>query len=221
MKLLFIHQNFPGQYKHLVARFGADANMQLVAIGEAVNLAKLPVPAGVNRLAYSVSRAPTRDVHPYLRNIEAAVLRGQAVARVALDLRRKGFVPDVICVHPAWGEALYLRDVFPESRMLCFFEFYYRGEGADVGFDPEFPATLDDRLRIRTWNMVQQSSFFASDWGITPTRFQASVYPPEIQARLSIFTMASTRMPCNPMLQPGLPCRMVISSAGLMKWLPL
>ena len=221
MKLLFIHQNFPGQYKHLVARFGADTNMQLVAIGEAVNLAKRPVPAGVNRLAYSVSRTPAQDVHPYLRNIEAAVLRGQAVARVAMELQRKGFVPDVICVHPAWGEALYLRDVFPESRMLCFFEFYYRGEGADVGFDPEFPATLDDRLRIRTWNMVQQSSFFASDWGITPTRFQASVYPPEIQARLSIFTMASTRMPCNPMLQPGLPCRMVISSAGLMKWLPL
>jgi glycosyltransferase involved in cell wall biosynthesis len=103
-----------------------------------------------------------------------------------MKLRASGFVPDVICVHPAWGEALYLRDVFPDSRILAFFEFYYRGEGADVGFDPEFPATLDDRLRVRTWNMVQQSSFFACDWGLSPTHWQASVYPPEIQSRLSI-----------------------------------
>ena len=94
--------------------------MQLVAIGEAVNLAKRSAPAGVDRLAYSVSRAPTRDVHPYLRNIEAAVLRGQAVARVAMELRRKGFVPDVICVHPAWGKRSICVMYFPKAACSVF-----------------------------------------------------------------------------------------------------
>jgi glycosyltransferase involved in cell wall biosynthesis len=186
MKLLLVHQNFPGQYKHIAARFGADPGVQVVAIGEQDNLSKRPDIPGVQRLAYRVAREVGKEIHPYLRNIEAAVLRGQAVARIAMQLRAKGFVPDLICAHPAWGEALYLREIFPDSRILAFFEFYYLSQGADMGFDPEFPATLDDHLRIRTWNMVQQSSFFSADAGITPTRWQASVYPAEFQAKMNI-----------------------------------
>ncbi|HMO47623.1 MAG TPA: glycosyltransferase [Rubrivivax sp.] len=186
MKLLFVHQNFPGQFKHLAAAFAALDDVQVVAIGEQANLAGLPPPPRIERLAYSVARAPTQGVHPYLRNVEAAVLRGQAVARKALELRQRGFVPDLICVHAAWGEGLYLRDIFAASRILAYFEYYYRGSGADVGFDPEFPAELDDLLRIRTWNMTQQSSCFAADWGLSPTRWQASTYPAEMQQRLSV-----------------------------------
>ncbi len=186
MKLLLVHQNFPGQYKHLAARFGADPKVQVIAIGEQKNLASRPEVTGVKRISYTVAREVGKEVHPYLRNIEAGVLRGQAVARIAMQLRNQGFVPDLICVHPAWGEALYLRDIYPDSRILAFFEFYYRALGADMGFDPEFPSTLDDHLRIRTWNMVQQSSLFSTDRGITPTRWQASVYPKEFQARLDI-----------------------------------
>lgn len=186
MKLLFVHQNFPGQYKHLAAHFGAARDTRVIALGEESNVIRRPAIPGVKLIPYRVARTVTKGIHPYLRNIEAAVLRGQAVARAALKLREQGFVPDLICVHPAWGEALYLRDVFPDSRILAFFEFYYRGEGTDVGFDPEFPATLDDRLRIRTWNMVQQSTLFSVDNGLSPTRWQASVYPAEFQARIQI-----------------------------------
>lgn len=186
MRLLFVHQNFPGQFKHLAATFATAADVQVVAIGDHANIAGLPVPARIERLSYTPARAPTAGVHPYLRNVEAAVLRGQAVARKAIELRRRGFVPDLICVHAAWGEGLYLRDVFPESRILAYLEFYYRGSGADVGFDPEFPASLDDRLRIRTWNMIQLSTHFAVDWGLSPMRWQAGTFPAEIRQRLSV-----------------------------------
>ncbi len=186
MKLLLIHQNFPGQYKHLAALFGADPKVQIIGLGEHKNVAKRPMPAGVELVTYSPAREPTKGVHPYLRTTEGFVLRGQAVARTCMELRQKGFVPDLICVHAAWGEGLYLRDIFPKSRILAFFEFYYRSHGTDVGFDPEFPATLDDRLRIRTWNMNHQSTFFAVDWGISPTRWQAAAFPPEFHRRMSV-----------------------------------
>lgn len=186
MRLLFVHQNFPGQFRHLAAAFVGNNDLQVVAIGEHANVAGLPVPAGIERLTYSPARSPTKGVHPYLWQVEAAVLRGQAVARKAMELRQRGFVPDLICVHAAWGEGLYLRDVFPASRILGYFEFYYRATGADVGFDPEFPATADDQLRIRTWNMTQQSTFFAVDWGLAPTRWQAGAFPAEMQQRLGV-----------------------------------
>ena len=186
MKLLFIHQNFPGQFRHLAAAFAAQDGVQVVAIGDHANVAGLPAPPRIERLSYSPARAPAPGVHPYLRNVEAAVLRGQAVVRQALALRQRGFAPDLICVHAGWGEGLYLRDVFPASRILGYFEFYYRGSGADVGFDPEFPADIDDQLRIRTWNMTQQSTCFAVDWGLSPTHWQAGTYPAEMRQRFSV-----------------------------------
>jgi glycosyltransferase involved in cell wall biosynthesis len=186
MRLLFVHQNFPGQFRHLAAAFAADRNAQVVAIGDQVNVGRLPAPAGIERLTYSPARAPTKGVHPYLRQVEGAVLRGQAVARKAIELRRRGFVPDLICVHAGWGEGLYLRDIFPASRILGYLEFYYHGSGADVGFDPEFPSTLDDQLRIRTWNMTHQATFFAVDRGLAPTRWQAGTFPAEMQPRIHV-----------------------------------
>jgi glycosyltransferase involved in cell wall biosynthesis len=186
MNILFAHQNFPGQYRHLAEHFGADPKHRVVALGEEKNIAGHAKPPGVERIAYRLARQPSRAAHAYLRTTEAAVLRGQAVARKAMELRQKGFVPDVICVHAGWGEGLYLRDIFPDARILAYFEFYYQGHGADVGFDPEFPSTMDDSLRIRTWNMTQQSTFFSSDWGIAPTEWQAAVFPPEFRQRLSV-----------------------------------
>lgn len=186
MKTLLIHQNFPGQYKHLVTALAAQPGAQVVALGDRENLSTRLPPPGAKRLSYQPARAPTPGVHPYLRQVERAVLRGQALARKCLELRRQGFVPDLICVHAAWGEALYLRDVYPDSPLLAYFEFYYRADGADMGFDPEFPITLDDRLRVRTWNMTHQSTFFSADWGVTPTAWQCSVFPTEFRQRMSV-----------------------------------
>lgn len=186
MKFLLVHQNFPGQYKHLVHALAALPGAQVLAMGDEKNLSVRPAPPGIERVTYSPAREPTAGVHPYLRHVEQAVLRGQATARKALELRRRGFVPDLVCVHAAWGEALYLRDIFPRSPILAYLEFYYQAEGADMGFDPEFPMSLDDRLRVRTWNMTHQSSFFSCDWAVTPTPWQASAFPPEIRQRLSV-----------------------------------
>jgi hypothetical protein len=75
--------------------------------------------------------------------------RGVTVARAALQLREKeGYVPDVIFGHSGWGETLFLKEVWPEAKLLVYAEFYYRGRGADVGFDPEFNPPSFDQVMI-------------------------------------------------------------------------
>lgn len=186
MKVLFVHQNFPGQYRHLAPAISQLPGCRVVALGDQKNLAAVPAPSAFQRILYAPAREPAKTTHPYLRHVESAVLRGQAVARAARELGRQGFVPDLVCAHAAWGEALYLRDIFPAARILAYFEFYYHGTGVDIGFDPEFPSDLDDRLRLRTWNMTHQSTFFSVDAGLTPTRWQASVFPPLLRERLEV-----------------------------------
>lgn len=38
MKFLFIHQNFPGQFRHVARALGNESTHEVVAIGEAENL---------------------------------------------------------------------------------------------------------------------------------------------------------------------------------------
>ena len=101
-------------------------------------------------------------------------------------LKQKGFMPDVVIGHAGWGETLYVKDVFLNAKLVNYYEFFYRATGADTDFDPEFPNTLDDVLRIRTKNSINLLALQASDAGISPTQWQKSLYPNEFQPQISV-----------------------------------
>lgn len=182
MKYLFVHQNMPGQYKHICQRLAADKANQVVFITKREGL-ELP---NVMKVQYKPQRTPAESTHRYIREAENGILHGQEVARKAMALKAQGFVPDIVIGHPGWGETLYLKDVFPDTPLLGFFEFYYHSVGADVGFDPESPVTLDTHCRIRTKNIVQFLGIEAADAGMAPTFWQFQQYPPEFQYKISV-----------------------------------
>jgi len=185
MNICFVHQNFPGQYKHLAPALAARKGNQVVAIGEQKNLGRLRHPK-VREVGYPTPRGASPGTHPYVRNLEGAVRRGQATARVAQGLSREGFVPDIVCCHPAWGDGLFLRDVWPEAKLLYFHEYYYHGAGHDVNFDPEFPSSFDDVCRTRIKNANLLLAMQVADWGITPTQWQHQALPVDIRPRTSV-----------------------------------
>jgi glycosyltransferase involved in cell wall biosynthesis len=184
-RYLFVHQNFPGQFPH-VGRALAARGDTVVAIGEAERLTQRPTPhPDIRRIGYPTPDGAGPATHAYLRGLEAHVRRGQAVFRVTQRLHADGFRPDVVVAHPGWGEALFLREAFPHARHLHYLEFYYRPDGADFGFDPEFPATIDDRCRVHVKNATQLLSFDGADSGLSPTTWQRSRYPTDWQSRIT------------------------------------
>ncbi|MDW8313627.1 MAG: glycosyltransferase family 4 protein [Rhodovarius sp.] len=183
MNVLFVHQNFPGQYRHLAPALAARRGYRVVALGE--NPAE-PLPR-VEHLRYRKPAGPGERTHPYLKRTEAYLRRGQEVARACLALRERGFRPDLIAAHPGWGEALFLRDVFPQARLLLYCEYYYRAEGGDVGFDPiNGPVDIDKAARTRVQNAVHLLQLEAADWGVAPTQWQWSRFPDWARARISV-----------------------------------
>lgn len=183
MNILFVHQNFPGQFRFLVPALVGRGH-RVVAISRKGNGGMLP---GVELCHYDIGRGNTPAVHPLANEWESKVLRGEACARVAEELRRRGFVPDLIIAHPGWGEALYLKDVFPQAPLICFTEFYYRSQGQEMGFDPEFPvAGLQDMARLHTKNANLLLALDQMDVGISPTRWQASVHPQWAQQKIRV-----------------------------------
>ncbi len=114
------------------------------------------------------------------------MLNGQEVARTMEKLKRQGFVSDVVIGHAGWGEALYAKDVFPDTPLISYFEFFYHSSGADIDFDPEYPMKPDDYLRIRTKNAINLLCLHGCDAGISPTKWQYSTLPKEYLNKISV-----------------------------------
>ncbi|MBF0340798.1 MAG: glycosyltransferase [Magnetococcales bacterium] len=187
MKLLFLHQNFPGQFRHLAIRAATLSEYQVIGLGDQGNLELRPFQPGFPVLPYPSPKKNSEHAHHYLRGTEKAIRRGQAVGRFALHLKNRGFIPDLIVGHAAWGEMLFLRDIFPDSRMIGYFEFYYQPQGGDVDFDPEFLFNgLDEVCNIRTQNTTHLHSLQVCDLTWSPTRWQASRFPAVYADRMTI-----------------------------------
>jgi hypothetical protein len=97
MNLLFVHQNFPGRYRHLAAHYATDPLNTVVALREARPDRPLNA-SGIRLLEYEKPKGANPSTHHYLRDTEAFVRRGQVAARLLFALRNEGFRPDVICL---------------------------------------------------------------------------------------------------------------------------
>ncbi len=182
MIALFIHQNFPAQYRHIVRDLADDPANRVIFITQKNENAM----RGVETVVYALPPVPPLNCHPLTIDFDIAVRHGMAVVEACRHLAAQGIRPDVICGHSGWGELLFVKDVFPDSPILSYFEFYYHGQDVDVGFDHEFPGSPVDPFRLRARNAVGLLSFDAVDWGNAPTRWQRSVHPPELRSRISV-----------------------------------
>jgi len=186
MKILLIHQNFPGQFKHLgpvLARIGHDVRALTPRVKERATW------KGIDIMPYAPKRSTSKDVHPWLVDFETKVIRAEACHAAALLLRdEEGFTPDVILAHHGWGEPMFLRDVWPEARIGLYCEFYYRPEHPYSSFDPEFPPGDPARkaLRLRMKNLNNLIHEQIADAALSPTRFQADTFPPEWREKISV-----------------------------------
>ncbi|UTW06970.1 glycosyltransferase family 4 protein [Pseudomonas benzenivorans] len=187
MRFLFVHQRFPGQFKHIACALADDPRHEVVAVGDVANIkASLTLHPRVTVYGYASPKAGEQQTHVYLREYENHVRRGQQLLRACLRLKEQGFVPDVVAVHPGWGEGLFLGEIFPTARHIHYCEYYYHAEGADLGFDPEFPAGIDSRLHVRLRNATQLLGLSECAAGVSPTRWQRSLYPAEFQSKIRV-----------------------------------
>jgi glycosyltransferase involved in cell wall biosynthesis len=178
---LFVHQNYPGQFLHLLLKLAADKTNQLIFITE-TNVNDIP---GVQKFCYQKPEFDTFSSEDAME-FEMAVRRARIVQHVARTIRDLGFTPDIIIGHHGWGELLNMQDVWPGVPLLGYFEFFYHDRGLDVGFDREFPALPGGLARVRLKNAVNLLALANPGHGQTPTQFQLSTYPDWAQQKITL-----------------------------------
>lgn len=184
MRILFLHQNFPGQFLHVAHALKQQGGHDLLAVTDARNARARLIPTRT----YRFEQKPATG-EPLADHYATGVARARAVAEVLTSLRKEGFAPDLVIGHGGWGETLFVKDVWPRTKIILHAEFYYSADGADVGFDPEFAPDPNDetlRYRIRARNAAMLQAFVDADVGVAPTRWQASRFPDPLQGKIKI-----------------------------------
>lgn len=198
MKILFVHNNFPAQFVHLAAYLGQSGEHQVVYLTEREDR-QLP---GVHKILFKSHRPPSVKVHPYLRELEQSVLVGQAAAHTALQLREKGFIPELIVGHSGWGATLFLKEIFPAAKLIGFFEWFYQAYGSDVEFmDGAISPANEMRIRMKNATILQDLA--CCDAGYCPTYWQQSQFPVEYVDKLRVIHDGIDTSGCIP--KPNLP----------------
>ena len=176
MRLLLIHQNFPGQFRQL-APYLQKKGHELVAICSHQR------PTGVNCRTLRYCEPPRRDDLPQGSSLAHDHLQRAAdVARLCAQLDHEGWRPDCIAVHTGWGESLALREVWSDVPQVLWPELWVLPEHGGHGHDPLLPpADLNKQLDQLARNTFTRAALAQAEAWVMPTRHQAASLPISLQ----------------------------------------
>ncbi len=183
MKILFVHQNMPGQYREMLDWLVAQGGHELVFLTQRRNFPDMP---GVRKYLYKSHHVPDKNAYGLSRVWEEAAGYGYGAAQAALRLKNEGFLPDIILGHTGWGELLFMKQALPDVPVLGFFEYYYMLSGGPVGFDPEDPISEATAYLLHARNAVPNTNIHAVDAGLSPTRWQRDTFPEMFHDKLYV-----------------------------------
>jgi len=181
VRVLLVHKSFPAQFIRLAPYLAAQPGVAVLALADLRFLAGKEdwlAASGVRTVGYEFNE----DDH--LADAEVFERRARTVERVARDLRGQGLDPDLIFAQASWGEAVYLKQVFPRAKLILYCEWFYNApamDDAEIGLE-----VLHDAQTRAEHNARIIAALEAADAGWAPTYWQRAQFPPEYHAKIAV-----------------------------------
>lgn len=180
MNILFVHRNFPAQFKYLAITLSniPGNNVMFITNNDTVKI------DGIKKYVYKTVGSVPDGCHPYLKTHEDAIIHAKAAATIALSIKNSKNKPDVIVTHPS-GPGFFMKYVFPDVPVISYCEWFYNADGADIGFDGKMPDE-DTRAKIRCSNSNFLIDLYTCDACICPTHWQKSQFPRAFHNKIKV-----------------------------------
>lgn len=178
MRILLIHQNFPGQFRDIAPEL-CNRGHELKAIA----CSHRPNDARIEIMRYKHAKEDCNGIHPQTKEVDDWIKRSEKVALEALKLKKRGWAPDVILGHPGWGETLLIRDVYPASPLIVWPELWLKAE--HLG-QPKEELNASQILYLRIKNLILDGAMADANLAILPTHYQASTFPQRWQNKITV-----------------------------------
>lgn len=183
MKILFVHQNYPGQFRESLPRLAGSGKHQIVFVTQR----QIETPPKTHLIAVYKDTHKTGDkVHRMARLFDTQASTAMAVKTVCDGLKKRGFVPDVIVGHAGWGELMFIGDAYPDVPIAGYFEYYFIPKGGCVGYDPEFPEAADVSALLHARNAMNYLTYVRCAAGFTASEWQKQTYPPLLHDKMQV-----------------------------------
>lgn len=182
MNFLFSHRNFPAQFRHILLELAKDPDNKIVFLTNTRNNLQIK---NVQKVYYTTKREVPKNCHRYLRQYEESIIHGQAASETLIQLKNQGFRPDVIYAH-MWGNSMFFKDIFPDTPLISYCEWYYNSKNSDCDFNPDIKQTYDSRAKTRCKNAQFLLDLVSSDLGICPTNWQKAQFPKEFHNKIQV-----------------------------------
>lgn len=193
MKILFLHRGFPGQFKYLSMVLANDPNNVVMFITESqtgeIN--------GITKLVYRTPHKKSHTSQPYLNFFEEAIAQGKEAANIAQSLKNKGYTPDIIYGFSGWGSTMFIKDIFPDVPLICYYEWYANAQNSISDFGGQTPSS-EEKFKIRCNNAHSLISLSACDGGISPTQWQKQQFPKEFHQKIQVIHDGIDTDTCKP-----------------------
>ncbi|AII46649.1 hypothetical protein KR49_09365 [Synechococcus sp. KORDI-49] len=185
MRFLFLHPNFPGQFKYLAAAF-AESGHEVRFLCQTHYGRSLP---GVERLCLKGGGG-----HEALEQLQLDQhQRSQKVAeqyRGGLEqLKAAGWIPDVVISHSGWGCGLTVKTIWPDCRHIAYLEWWFDPGSALLHHDAsnqELGLTPASGSNLWLRNQALALELVAADHIVSPTPWQRAQLPPSLQHRCQV-----------------------------------
>jgi len=191
--VLFVHQNFPAQFGHIAAELVRNEGWRATFVSQSPAPPGGDSSSGIQRVVYKVKGGAKEANHYCSRTFENAIWHTHAVYEALAA--RPDIRPDLIVGHSGFGSTLFLREIYPDTPILNYFEYFYRTRDSDMDFRKDFPNQPIDQLRARARNATLLLDLDNCDAGYSPTKWQRDRLPEVYRKKVEVlFDGVDTRI---------------------------
>lgn len=181
MHVMYVHQNYPAQFGHIGRALARMDGYRVTFVSQKSG----DDGSGMRRIPYQVAGGATSHTHYSARTFENAVWHASGVYDALKPLADE-VRPDLIVGHSGFGSTLFLPELFPDTPILNYFEYFYHPTGTDMDFRTEWATAEEDKLRSRARNGMILLDLENCAAGYTPTCFQHALFPESYRAKLRV-----------------------------------
>ena len=175
MKILFLHPNFPGQFKHLCTA-SSKKGYQVKFLCQTHFGREIK---GVERLKLKGANSH-EELNKVATLVEKSAKMAEQYRAGFLSLKKSGWDPDIVISHSGWGCGFFVKEIWPKTHHVSYLEWWFNPESSFFWYD-----TANKELNInessikKHWirNQFVAHELASSNAIVSPTSWQRKQLP--------------------------------------------
>jgi len=185
VRILFLHPNFPGQFRHIAESLAAQGH-DVAFLCQTHYGRKL---AGVRRLCMKGNLGHEALHQGGGKQLQRAQMVAAQYRRAMAKLDQEHWQPEVVVSHSGWSCGLHVKELWPQCRQVSYLEWWFDPQSDLLHHDPHNSNLALGPLAAPSFWLRNQPlalELTCADAVVAPTQWQKAQLPQVLQKRCEV-----------------------------------